>query len=149
MKHRKLRTAWSVGWGIAAVLLVALWVRSHWSWDAAWIYTPTAELLIDAQSGETFLRYHTPPVSPKSEVIGVKSVPALDIFVMPPGSYAGFRFIRSYGFGLFVPFWFLVIVATSLTVAPWITWKFSLRMLLIATTLVAVGLGLIVWLLND
>ena len=29
MKHRKLRIAWSVAWGIVAVLLVALWVRSY------------------------------------------------------------------------------------------------------------------------
>ena len=29
MKYRKLRIAWSVGWGIVAVLLVVLWVRSY------------------------------------------------------------------------------------------------------------------------
>ena len=33
MKHRKLRIAWSVAWGIVAVLLVALWVRSYWRLD--------------------------------------------------------------------------------------------------------------------
>jgi hypothetical protein len=27
MKHRKLRIAWSVTWGMACVLLIALWVR--------------------------------------------------------------------------------------------------------------------------
>ncbi len=31
MKHRKLRIAWSVAWGIAGVLLIALWVRSYHS----------------------------------------------------------------------------------------------------------------------
>jgi hypothetical protein len=34
MKHRKLRIAWSVFWGIAAALLVALWVRSYSYFDA-------------------------------------------------------------------------------------------------------------------
>src|SRR4051794_7311826 len=34
MKYRKLRIAWSVTWGIAAVLLIALWVRSYWIVDA-------------------------------------------------------------------------------------------------------------------
>jgi hypothetical protein len=29
MKHRKLRIAWSVVWGVVAVLLVVLWVRSN------------------------------------------------------------------------------------------------------------------------
>ena len=29
MKHRKLRIAWSVAWGIVTVLLCVLWVRSY------------------------------------------------------------------------------------------------------------------------
>jgi hypothetical protein len=33
MKHRKLRIAWSVTWGIAAMLIIALWVRSYWYWE--------------------------------------------------------------------------------------------------------------------
>ena len=45
-----------------------------------------------------------------------------------------------------VPHWFAVIVAGSLSAALWLRWSFSLRTLLIATTLVAVGLALIVWL---
>src|SRR4051812_22807060 len=31
MRFRKLRIAWSVAWGVAAVLSVVLWVRSYWS----------------------------------------------------------------------------------------------------------------------
>ena len=30
MKYRKLRIAWSVAWGVVAVLLIVLWVRSYW-----------------------------------------------------------------------------------------------------------------------
>ncbi len=33
MKHRKLRITWSVAWGIVAVLLLAMWLRSHWKSD--------------------------------------------------------------------------------------------------------------------
>src|SRR5262245_14496481 len=33
MRFRKLRIAWSVGWGLACVLLIALWVRSCWWCD--------------------------------------------------------------------------------------------------------------------
>jgi hypothetical protein len=29
MKYCKLRIGWSVAWGVVAVLLVALWVRSY------------------------------------------------------------------------------------------------------------------------
>ena len=35
--------------------------------------------------------------------------------------------------------------AATMLACPWITWRFSLRTLLIATTLVAVVLGIIVW----
>ena len=30
MRFRKLRIAWSVAWGVLAVLLCVLWVRSYW-----------------------------------------------------------------------------------------------------------------------
>jgi hypothetical protein len=44
------------------------------------------------------------------------------------------------------PHWFFVLITVALAGAPWIHWfkRFSLRTLLIATTLVAVGLGIIV-----
>jgi hypothetical protein len=29
MRYRKLRIAWSVAWGVLAVLLLTLWVRSY------------------------------------------------------------------------------------------------------------------------
>src|SRR5262245_12610945 len=40
----------------------------------------------------------------------------------------------------------LGIVTIGSALAPWLRWRFTLRPLLIATTLVAVVLGLIVWL---
>ena len=48
---------------------------------------------------------------------------------------------------LVVPHWFFATLAAGLAALPWFQqkWKFSLRTLLIATTLVAVVLGLIVW----
>ena len=47
-----------------------------------------------------------------------------------------------------VPFWMAVLSTGSLATAPWVRWskRFRVRTLLIATTLVAVVLGLIVWL---
>jgi hypothetical protein len=46
---------------------------------------------------------------------------------------------------LVCPHWLLIAGFTAVAVAPWIHWRFSLRTLLIATTLVAVGLGLFVY----
>ena len=47
-----------------------------------------------------------------------------------------------------VAHWLAVLFFATLGIvsSPWIKWRFSLRTLLIATTLVAVVLGLIVWL---
>jgi hypothetical protein len=33
MRFRKLRIAWSVGWGILCVLLIVLWVRGYSRWE--------------------------------------------------------------------------------------------------------------------
>jgi hypothetical protein len=60
-------------------------------------------------------------------------------------AYSNALRITAYAF----PHWFVVLLFTTLAAAPWlfkICWRFSLRTLLIATTLVAVVLGLIVWL---
>jgi hypothetical protein len=50
------------------------------------------------------------------------------------------------GVGKSIPDWPLVVAASVVAAVPWIQWRsrFSLRTLLIATTLVAVGLGAIV-----
>ncbi len=47
-----------------------------------------------------------------------------------------------------MPHWFLVSMTLFAAVVPWLPWsrRFSLRTLLIATTLVAAVLGLVVWL---
>ena len=56
------------------------------------------------------------------------------------------------GVNIIIPYWFFVFVTATLTTAPWIRqlrWRFSLRTLLIATTLVAAVLGLIVYALRS
>ena len=56
---------------------------------------------------------------------------------------SGFRSAR---YGWLLPYWVIVFSAAACASMPWLPWRFSLRTLLIATTLVAVVLGLIVWL---
>jgi hypothetical protein len=46
------------------------------------------------------------------------------------------------------PYWFPVATVAMIAVLPWmreLKWQFSLRTLLIATTLIAVVMGLAVW----
>jgi hypothetical protein len=45
---------------------------------------------------------------------------------------------------LFLPFWSVVLLASILAGISWLRWRFTLRTLLIATTLVAILLGLAV-----
>jgi hypothetical protein len=57
MKRRKLRIEWSVAWGITAVLLIVLWIRSYWASATAGQrdHLPSDEEMIalfDAKSGE-------------------------------------------------------------------------------------------------
>jgi hypothetical protein len=58
----------------------------------------------------------------------------------------GFRwkFIPTAGV-IIVPLWFPIGLAAILATAPWLRYRFTLRALLIATTLVALVLGLAVW----
>jgi hypothetical protein len=55
---------------------------------------------------------------------------------------------RSNSLTLWMPNWLLVLVFATLAAVPWLPWwskRFSLRTLLIATTLIAVILGAIVY----
>lgn len=63
----------------------------------------------------------------------------------PHWQYVGFRLEGiNNGTQLGLPHWFLVVVSATTAAIPWIHWsnRFSLRTLLIATTLLAVVLGL-------
>jgi len=70
-------------------------------------------------------------------------------WVWKPGARSRFGAYHETGFSsLQVPHWFLALFVATIGAMPWIGWsnKYSLRTLLIAMTLVAVVLGLIVWL---
>src|SRR5262245_15175643 len=145
---RGLRIAWSVWWGIVCVLLVALWVRSyvaevrlsgHYSasygfrvyssWGCVVCYVPNMpfqpstypwHLALDAQH---WLQ--------KSDA-RIASIPKL--------------YYHSQEMWATLPHWFLLGLCGPLAVTPWVIRRFSLRSLLVATTLIAVVLGLGVWL---
>ena len=52
----------------------------------------------------------------------------------------------------FIPYWMLTLLLSIVGLTPWLPWsslRFSLRTLLIATTLLAVVLGLTVYVTNN
>ena len=154
MRFRKLRIAWSVFWGVPCVMLIVLWVRSYWRQDrAGFLLNPTRMFAVDSNRGT--IEFQT--YGPKQDNWGTftKSVPHRD--TLPSGYVynAGRRSWRwetdvySRRWFWTIPDWFFVFVAGAFSVLPWtgwIRWHFSLRTLLIATTIIAVVLGLIVWL---
>jgi hypothetical protein len=62
----------------------------------------------------------------------------------PTPSLLGFHFQRAQQEStVHVPYWFPVLITGALTLLPWIRWRFSLKTLLIAATVIALALGLI------
>jgi hypothetical protein len=129
----------------ASVLLVALWARSY-------IY------IVDIQTVPFANRTYQFYVSPGRMYFRTQRVDSewLSGFWQirksdsdfdnwnNPNSSAFYLSINQYGPGdlaLRFPYWFPVVITMALAAAPWLPWRFSLRTLLIATTLVAMGLG--------
>ena len=153
----KLRIAWSVAWGVVAVLLVVLWVRSYWWLDMA--NSPT--------SGSHFFLYESICGKLNIGVTPSQNVIRQNFWVftheplekVAPPTFAketretnldrigtGWAF-RSDGFSVILPHWIFAASVLLLAVAPWF-WpeRYQLRTLLVATTVVAALLGVIVYL---
>ena len=141
MRFRKLRVAWSAFWGLACVLLIVLWVRSYWVAD--WLLGGS----VNVMSARGHLRfrdtYNMNNAQPQLVSAGINRI-------LP---FTNLHF-RSYdpdamlpvNVGKTIPDWPFATALIVLSASAWIplSWQFSLRTLLIATTLVAVVLGLIV-----
>ena len=145
---RILRIAWSVAWCLVTILLVLLWVRSYRNAEA--IY----------RIGESLVR--TVVVS-DSGTISVACEDTKQIQSFVPATAHGWQYqeygpnlyrqvsrfeleSNAYEFTICVPNWFTGLVSVTLATLPWFPYRFSLRTLLIAMTLVSAGLGLVVWL---
>ena len=145
MKLRKLRIAWSVFCGLACVLLIVLWVRSYWWTDSIWRYTPTSGTRIDSLYGKIIIKVASVAGAvPAVEVDAnsyKNSLPTETAFIRMK-FYVGFlRRPEPNGFDLFIPYWSPVSAFATVGTLSWIPWRFSLRTLLIATTLTAAVLG--------
>ena len=138
---RYLRIAFSATCVLVAVLLCALWVRSYWRGDAL-----------------TYWGWRYADVSSSSGYVGFTQRPNYNFNLSPRWKYRNFPARDTHHFqwvwesdfiGIRVPMWLLVIPFSTVAAISWVykpAWRFSLRTLLLATTLVALGLGLFVWL---
>ena len=151
MRFRKLRIAWSVICGIACVLLIVLWVRSYWWADLLAYRRGQTYVAVATGRGIACFRWNSwqPWVTVGNklgcELLGGPSG-TIDSRLKPLEWRRDTDPTTVFGLLISVPCWCCVAFFATLSAVAWIRWRFRLRTLLIATTLVAMVLGLIVWL---
>ena len=135
-----MRIAYSATCLIACVLLIVLWVRSYWRQDILQCghNRALASNLGCIEAGIISLG----PAIKNRWIITTAPRNRRD---WPTYSFLGFGYSpdKFWPIAIF-PNWALTILLAIFATAPWIRYRFSLRTLLIATTLVAVMLGLVV-----
>jgi hypothetical protein len=165
---RYLRISWTVFCGIACVLLVVLWVASCWRFDQIVHRTSSKHVALTTVRGKIAfgalddptlsrvfqrdwmrlkysMKYQDKKTGSPFPVFPV-AVPDSAIFIMPRfRSPFVMRPTNSTNYDLSVPYWLLLLATTSLTAAPWLRWRFSLKMLLVAMTMVALVLRILVY----
>ena len=155
MRFRKLRIAWSVGCGIACVLLIVLWVRSYW-WVDSVSKRVSATTWITGWSleGGILWMLESNPNDSRPAGWNIDKARIEEFNNMMDGNpyYQphpfGSPLLRRFAFDSKkgeIPYWFSASLVASLAALPWLRKRYSMRTLLIATTLVAVVLGLIVY----
>ena len=144
---RGLRIAVSVFFGVPCILLVALWVRSYWWHDGLTLTVQNPQTFFCySNRGRLSFRYEFRP--DKDEWVYTSFQPNFreEELRLIEEQVPCWRFSTS-PLNTIFPHWFAVMIFGFLMAVPWLyqQWNFSLRTLLIATTLIAVVLGILVW----
>jgi hypothetical protein len=152
---RTIRIAFSAACGLAAILLIVLCVRSYWHVDHLIIrYNAPHALRLHSRAGWFKARFA------KVDTLTITSTIMPDIEFNEPRFYSYPIFTESTRWnslarelstssmdgdrGIWMPYaipFLLLAVAATL---PWLRLRFSLRTLLIATTLIGLALGLFI-----
>jgi hypothetical protein len=163
-KIRLLRTtASAVILGLSG-LFVALWMRNFRRADVVWAPLPgQGHVVVASHQGQLELALYVPssapagtpqrtvPRKPNSTRWGGDSYSVAwnhigEILLPRAKPFRYRRLWNSHEVNMIAPYWFLVPVIWMLAAAPWVRWskRFSMRAMLIATTLVAIVLGIYV-----
>jgi hypothetical protein len=148
MAH-KLRIAVSVLFGLLTVAISVLWMRSYRYSEAIGCFSGYLKVSAWSASGHAAFRASKLPADFPTQL-------AFDTEPMRSGidkifesrcNAAGFWYYSdANSYHLYFPYWSLALMSVVLAACSAPITRFSLRMLLIATTLVAIALGLSVWL---
>lgn len=139
MKSRKLRIVWSVVWGVAAVLVGVMWVRSYFYLDRI-SRGGTGLVSMNGRLVTREVFNLNGEVMKAGKKVSTYNFGSVSIWTAPIG------LLTPVNLGKKRPYWPWPAAAIAIGSVVWIPYRFSLRMLLIAMTLVAVGLGFYVWL---
>ncbi len=157
---RALRISWTAICTLAAVSLIPLWVRSHtwcdtlyWNGGKPVLISLNGKIQIGGQPMVTTPPMPTPVLHGQVGKILVFSMPFTIDYESPislqpvPNLTLPESNVAMGQLGAF-SHWSAIILLAFVGLGPWITWhwRFSLRTLLIAITLVAVLTGLVVYL---
>src|SRR6187200_821987 len=116
MKYRKLRIAWSVAWGVVAVLLCAMWLRSYWRKDYIRRVEPNQTIAIASNSGA--IRFTQAPV-PSMQPTPVWEMQTAEASAESPPSI---RFSQDPWTAVFLielPYWMFATLSAAVAIGPW------------------------------
>lgn len=139
LRFRKLRIAWSVAFGIVAVLLCVLWVRSYWRTDSMYAHLGNLSLAVNSRHSELLVS-----VASGNVPWGVYSDSDEDWQGVSHVNGQSYPFSENNILGLGIP---IILPVVMFAAVPAVQvyragGRFALRTLLIATAIVAVVLGI-------
>jgi hypothetical protein len=151
MRFHKLRIAGLVACYLASALLIALWIRTLFACDNfSGNFTNGGEFIVTSRAGALGVGFmqrpgRAAPANWNFRTVSPDAQPTFAYSQLLGFAYAGP--ISSGKFAARVPYWFLILVTTVMfrALSKGFVWRFSLRTLLIATTLTAAVLGIAVY----
>jgi hypothetical protein len=146
---RRVRIAVSIICAFACVALIALRIRSYDTNDIVSRVDSTGQLMtIGSDAGRIYVIHRTSFAAPV--VSSLRQAHGWKLSTVPSRPTAATRKSFEWVSGalqeIMFPDWFVLLSLISIGVVPWLKWRYSLRTMLIATTVAAIVLGAIVWL---
>ena len=143
MKFRKLRIAWSATLCAAVLLLALLCVRSYWRLEIVEKVAGWQAVQVSSVKGRIAMGLLDSRAAIGTSYLNVVSGDAAE---WRKGGALGLAYYRDGSVtALIAPHWVPALISAGLALIPWFSgsWRFSVRTLLIAMTVVAVALSLI------